>query len=69
MIAVEGRAGDLEFATESQGSRHIPWRVGVGQDQYVTYADTPAQALDLLDPYLAREVQEALFELALARDQ
>jgi hypothetical protein len=40
----------------------------VGQDQYVTYADTPAQALDLLDPYLGREVQETLFDLALARD-
>ena len=67
-IAVEGRAGDLGFASESQGRRHIPWRVVVGKDQYVTYADTPAQALDLLDPYLAREVQEALFDLALARD-
>jgi hypothetical protein len=69
VIALEGRAGDLAFASESQGSRHIPWRVVVGQDHYVTYADTPAQALDLLDPYLAREVQEELFDLALARDQ
>jgi hypothetical protein len=68
LIAVKGSAGDLEFASESQGRRHIPWRVVVGQDQYVTYADTPAQALDLLDPYLARQVQEALFDLALARD-
>jgi hypothetical protein len=68
LIAVEGRAGDLRFASESQGRRHIPWRVVVGQDQYVTYADTPAQALDLLDPYLGREVQETLFDLALARD-
>jgi hypothetical protein len=68
MIAIEGRAGDFGFASESQRSRHIPWRVVVGQDQYVTYADTPAQALDLLDPYLAREVQEELFNLALARD-
>jgi hypothetical protein len=67
-IAIEGRSGDLEFATESQGSRHIPWRAVVGRDEYVTYADTPAQALDLLDPYLARDVQEALFELALERD-
>ena len=68
IIAVEGRAGDLGLATESQGSRHIPWRVVVGEDHYVTYADTPAQALDLLDPYLAREVQEELFNLALVRD-
>jgi hypothetical protein len=68
MIAVEGRAGHLGFASQSQGSRHIPWRVMVGEDHYVTYADTPAQALELLDPYLAREVQEALFDLALARD-
>jgi hypothetical protein len=68
LITVECRAGDLGFASESQGRRHIPWRVVVGQDHYVTYADTPAQALDLLDPYLAREVQEALFDLALARD-
>ena len=68
VIAVEGRAGGLGFASELQGSRHIPWRVVVGEDHYVTYADTPAQALDLLDPYLAREVQEELFNLALARD-
>jgi hypothetical protein len=68
VIAAEGRAGYFEFASESQGSSHIPWRVVVGQDHYVTYADTPVQALDLLDPYLAREVQEALFNLALARD-
>ena len=52
---------------QSQGSRHIPWSVTVGRDQYVTYSDTPLQALDLLDPYLAREVQQELFDLALAR--
>jgi hypothetical protein len=69
LIAIEGRAGDLEFGSVSQGSRHIPWRVAVGKDPYVTYADTPLQALDLLDPYLAREVQEELFDLALAREQ
>jgi hypothetical protein len=67
-IAIEGCAGDLEFASTSQGRRHIPWRAVVGEDHYVTYADTPAQALDLLDPYLAREVQEALFDLALSRE-
>ena len=66
-IAVEGEAVDFRFYSESQGSRHIPWRVVVGQDRYVTYADTAAEALDLLDPYLAREVQEALFDLASAR--
>jgi hypothetical protein len=67
-IVIKSRARDLGFASESQGRRHIPWRVVVGQDEYVTYADSPAQALDLLDPYLAREVQEALFDLALAPD-
>jgi hypothetical protein len=67
-IAVEGSAGGVEFASVSQGRRHIPWRVVVGEDHYVTYADTPTQALDLLDPYLAREVQEALFDLALSPD-
>jgi hypothetical protein len=67
-IVLESRDGDLGFSTKSQGSRHIPWGVVVGRDQYVTYADTPAQALDLLDPYLARDVQEALFDLALSRD-
>jgi hypothetical protein len=67
-IAVEHSAGEIEFSSESQGSRHIPWRVVVGEDQYITYADTPVQALDLLNPHLARDVQEALFDLALARD-
>ena len=69
IITVEGKAGSLGFGSESQARGHIPWRVVVDQDLYVTYADTPAQALALLDPYLAREVQEALFDLALARDQ
>jgi hypothetical protein len=68
VIGVKGRAGDLQFASESQGRRHIPWSVLVGAEQYVTYADTPTQALDLLDPYLAREVQEELYNLALERD-
>jgi hypothetical protein len=69
IITVEGTAGNLAFGSESQARGHIPWRVVVDQDPYVTYADTPAQALDLIDPYLAREVQEALFDLALAHDQ
>jgi hypothetical protein len=67
-IAIASRDGDIGFASESQGNGHIPWRVVVGEDHYVTYLDTPAKVLDLLDPYLAREVQEDLFNLALARD-
>jgi hypothetical protein len=69
IITIEGRDGDLVFASKSQGSRHIPWLVVVGRKDYVTYADTPVQALELLDPYLARDVQEALFDLARSRDQ
>lgn len=68
-IIVDGREVDIGFASTSQGSRHIPWRVEVGRHHYVTYADTPLQALDLLDPYLARDVQDALFDLAEQRDQ
>lgn len=67
-IALGSRAGALAFASTSQDSRHIPWRAMVDEDHYVTYADTPAQALELLDPYLARDVQEELFDLALGRD-
>jgi hypothetical protein len=69
LIAVEGKAGALKFASRSQGSRNIPWHVVAGKEQYVTYSDTPAQALELLDPYLAREVQEELSNLALEREQ
>jgi hypothetical protein len=67
-IGVESGDAGLTFTSASQGKRHIPWQVFIGQDEYLTYADTPARALDLLDPYLARDVQEALFNLVMERD-
>lgn len=62
-IAVRGKAGLVEFTSQSQGEQHIPWRVQLGgPDAFVTYAGTPAQALDLLDPYLGRAVQKEMID-------
>ena len=66
-IAVRGQVAPIEFCSESQGDQHIPWRVFV-RGQFVTYAGTPAQALDLLDPYLAREVEEEVIDQARNRE-
>ena len=69
-IAVEAKAGHFRFYSESQGDKRIPWQVTVpGQGVLVTHAGTPADALSLLDPYLAREVEEELIDQALGKSR
>jgi len=68
-ITIKGEAGNLRFYSESQGDMRIPWQVFVtGQGVFVTHSGIPAQALGLLDPYRAREVEEGLIDQALARE-
>lgn len=58
----------VEFYSDSQNSDHTPWRFesshpnGVCRHNCVIQSDVPTQALDLLNPYLKRDVQEKLFE-------
>ena len=69
-IAVEARAGYVRFYSESQGAGRTPWQVTVpGQGILVTHAGTPADAQSLLDPYLAREVEEELIDQALGKSR
>lgn len=63
-LIVETSAGRFTFDTQSQGETHVPWRALIEGREYVTYADNPAQAWRLLDPYLARPIQTALIEQA-----
>ena len=64
-IIVKQEAGNLRFSSESQGDMRIPWEAFVtGQGVFVTHSGRPAQALDLLDPYLARDVEEGLIDQA-----
>jgi hypothetical protein len=63
-LIVEHEAGQISFVTQSQGSRHVPWRVLVGEDEYVTYADTAMQAVEMLDPYLQGDVRRELIDQA-----
>jgi hypothetical protein len=67
-IAVKGEADSLQFYSESQGDQHIPWQVSIaGRGVFVSHSGIPAQALGLLDPYLAREVEEELIDQAQDR--
>jgi len=67
-ITVESKAGNLRFYTTSQGDEHTPWQVSIsGQGVLVTDAGTPAQALKLLDPYLARSVEDRMINEAHGR--
>lgn len=64
-IAVQARAGHLRFYSESQGDKRTPWQVTVpGAGVLVTHAGAPADALSVLEPYLAREAQEELIDQA-----
>ena len=51
---------EFRFDSTSQGVAYVPWRVVVNGQDYVSYSDYPAQALQVLEPYLARPVLEEL---------
>lgn len=64
-IAVESKAGHLRFYSESQGDKRTPWQVTVpGAGVLITHAGAPADALSVLEPYLAREAQEEMIDQA-----
>jgi hypothetical protein len=57
-----GNAETIEFYTSSQGDEHIPWKVTYDSNSYVVNSGTPTQALEILKPYLAKDVLEKLVE-------
>ncbi len=50
------------FHTESQGAEHIPWQVTVQGNSYVIYTADVAHALNALDPFLARSIQQDMLD-------
>ncbi len=49
---------EVIFSSQSQGNNYIPWKVRVthanSTTEYISNSALPAQALQLLDPYVAR---------------
>lgn len=54
----------IQFYTQSQGPDHIPWKVVIDGQEFVTYADNPSRAMQILEPYLAPATLASLIEQA-----
>lgn len=59
-LAVDGR--EIVFASQSQGKERMPWQVKIDGREYVCESGQPAAALELLAPYLKRDVLNAILE-------
>ena len=46
----------IVFFSQSQGVGHVPWGVESGGQTYVIPDDTPARALQMLDPFFGRDL-------------
>lgn len=67
-VAIETANDEVVFVSKSQGLSHVPWGALINQKRYITYANTLARAMTLLDPYLARAERDELVERAMQRD-
>ncbi len=61
---VYGKAQTIEFYTTSQGDENIPWEVTYNGKSYVINSGEPAQALQIIKPYLAQDILEKLIKEA-----
>lgn len=68
VVAIETANDEVIFGSKSQGLSHVPWGALINQKPYITYADTLARAMALLDPYLARAERDELVEQAMQRE-
>jgi len=59
---VYGESETIEFDSSSQGDQHIPWQITFGRNSYIINSGSPAQALELLKPYLAQDVRQKLID-------
>ncbi|MBI5564133.1 MAG: hypothetical protein HY870_04500 [Chloroflexi bacterium] len=68
-LQIEFTQGQITFFSDSQNDDHSPWlltlfRTREGYDKFVIHSDVPTRALNTLNPYLKREVQQSLIESA-----
>jgi hypothetical protein len=73
-LSSEGEKWYCSFSSDSPNQNHVPWSVMIIvkddinlSGSYVTDSDAPARALELLNPYLRRDLQQKLFEEAGSR--
>ena len=59
-VALDGK--EVVFASQSQGKERKPWQVTIDGREYVSESGEPAVALELLQPYLKRDVLNAILE-------
>jgi hypothetical protein len=52
----------VRFYSRSQGENNVPWGLDVKGDTFVINSDEPARALNLLRPYLKRDVLRKLVD-------
>jgi hypothetical protein len=55
-IQIELKDQKIDFFTESQGERHVPWGATISGKSYIVDSDLPSRALESLRPYLKRDV-------------
>ena len=56
-ITLRRRDQAIEFLTRSHGKGHVPWALEAGGHVYVVPDDTPARALQMLDPFFGRDLE------------
>jgi len=54
------------FWTQSQGPGFVPWGLKLAGKEYVINSDLPDKAIQLLDPYMHRDVQKKLNESVMS---
>lgn len=59
-VEIAGEHNIIVFFTGSQGERHVPWGVDIDGAEYLLRSDSPQKAIDILSPYLHREVLQRL---------
>lgn len=67
-IEIHLKIGDLsiQFFTESQGANHVPWGLRIGDETFVVRSSIPADALEILSPYLHKDVLDGLADALMS---
>lgn len=61
-FTARGPGSSVEFMSVSQGETHVPWKVVAAGEEYTAFSEEIAEAIERLDPFLQRDVQERLLE-------
>ena len=61
-VRINAKGKNVVFFSESQGRDNDPWKVTVGQIDYITDSTGPGEALEILRPYLRPESVKDLFK-------